>query len=356
MTLLTEQPSTRFHGATPQFADGPPEASGRSRDEVRLLVAHPGAVTHTRFTEIGDFLTAGDVLVVNTSATVNAEIDGHLHVGRVRRRVVVHLATPLDDGTWVIELRSAPNADAPVLDAVADQHVELAGGAGLRLVRPLGDASSPTGRGNRLWVASPDSGLDVPARLAARGRPIAYGYLSRRWPLSAYQTVFARVPGSAEMASAGRPFTEAAVTRLAAAGVVIAPVVLHTGVSSQEAGEGPQPERFAVPQTTADQVNLARATGRRVIGIGTTATRAVESAVEGGDVVAAAGWTERVITPSNPPRVVNGLLTGWHDALASHLLLVEAVAGVGLTQAAYDGALESGYAWHEFGDSCLLLP
>lgn len=76
----------------------------------------------------------------------------------------------------------------------------------------------------------------------------------------------------------------------------------------------------------------------------------------GGRVVARRGWTERVITPADPPRIVDGLITGWHDAQASHLLLVEALAGADLTQRAYDAALAGGYAWHEFGDSCLLLP
>lgn len=357
MTLLSDRPTTRFHGASPAFAPSPPEARGLSRDEVRLLVARPDGVVHTRFTEIGGFLSPGDVLVVNTSATVNGEIDGHLRVGRARRPVVVHVATPVGDGSWVLELRSSPDAGSAVLDAAPGQHVTLAGGGTLTIVEPYGSrASSPSGRGNRLWVAEPADGLDVATLLAAHGRPIAYGYLAGRWPLAAYQTVFANVPGSAEMASAARPFTESAVTRLVSSGVVVAPVVLHTGVSSQEAGEGPQAERFAVPQATADLVNLARSRGRRIVAVGTTATRAVESAVECGRVVAREGWTDRVITPSEPPQVVTGLLTGWHDALASHLLLVEAVAGPLLTQRAYDEALGRGYAWHEFGDSCLLLP
>lgn len=147
------------------------------------------------------------------------------------------------------------------------------------------------------------------------------------------------------------------MTRLVSRGVAVAPVTLHTGVSSQEAGEGPQPERYAVPASTARLANAVRAGGGRVVAVGTTVTRALESAVaDDGRVVARAGWTERVVTPADPPRVVTGLVSGWHDPGASHLLLVEAVAGPALTQVAYDAALAGDYLWHEFGDSSLLLP
>ncbi len=234
-------------------------------------------------------------------------------------------------------------------DAVTVGDVRLT----LRSPWPSESPSSPTGTGNRLWRASVRGDLD--RQLAWNGRPIAYGYLDRRYPLPAYQTVFGIHPGSAEMASAGRPFTDALVTRLVTAGVQLAPVTLHTGVSSQEVGEAPGPEWFEVPPTSARVVNAARDGGGRVIAVGTTATRAVESAVRGREVVAGRGWTERVITPADPPRVVDGLITGWHDPMASHLLLVEAVAGDRLTQAAYDAAVAEGYLWHEFGDSALLL-
>ncbi|MBW8752340.1 MAG: S-adenosylmethionine:tRNA ribosyltransferase-isomerase, partial [Propionibacteriales bacterium] len=186
---------------------------------------------------------------------------------------------------------------------------------------------------------------------------IAYGYLPRRYPLSAYQTVFATTPGSAEMPSAARPFTHGLVTRLVSKGVAIAPITLHTGVSSQEAGEAPQAERFRVPDPTARLVNAVRAGGGRVVAVGTTVTRALESAVAAdGSVVERSGWTERVVTPADPPRVVDGLVTGWHDPHASHLLLVEAVAGRELTQRAYEAAVAAEYLWHEFGDTALLLP
>ncbi|TIC81274.1 S-adenosylmethionine:tRNA ribosyltransferase-isomerase [Nocardioides sp. GY 10113] len=351
MSILDEQPGTTFPAPAGSFAPAPPERRGVARDGVRLLVATGDGIRHDRFRGLPDHLRAGDVVVVNDSATQPRQLDAEL-VGR--GPVVLHLATPLDDGSWVVELRTAPYAERAVLDAAPDDLVRT-GGAALRLVEPYPSRSSPTGRGNRLWRAAVDGPL---AREAARsGRPIAYGYLDRRYPLSAYQTVFARRPGSAEMPSAGRPFSHRVVTELVARGLAIAPITLHTGVSSQEAGEGPQPERFEVPAATARLVAAARAGGGRVVAVGTTVTRALESAVDHrGRLAPARGWTERVITPADPPRVVDGLISGWHDPHASHLLLVEAVAGAELTQAAYDAAVGHGYLWHEFGDAGLLLP
>lgn len=351
MSVLTERPTTRFVLPDTSTADAPPERRGVPRDQVRLLVATPDGIAHERFAGLADHLRAGDLVVVNDSATVARQADAEL-VGR--GPVVVHLATPLDDGDWVVEIRTAPEATRAVLDASPEDRV-VTGAVTLTLLEPYPWRSSPSGRGNRLWRAEVDGPLD--SHLRRHGRPIAYGYLDGALPLAAYQTVFATRPGSAEMPSAGRPFTAELVTRLVSRGVAVAPVTLHTGVSSQEAGEGPQPERYAVPASTARLVNAVRAGGGRVVAVGTTVTRALESAVApDGRLVAGRGWTDRVVTPADPPRVVTGLVSGWHDPAASHLLLVEAVAGPALTQAAYDAAVGGGYLWHEFGDSSLLLP
>lgn len=331
-------------------AAAPAEYRGIARDAVRMLVATPTGTTHARFRDLTDHLRAGDLVVVNDSATVNAAIDARIG----RAPAVLHIATQLDDGSRVVEVRTAPDAIRSVLDLAPGTSLRV-GRAEFQLRSPYPRAgSSPTGAGNRLWRASVSGDLD--AELRRRGRPITYGYLDRRYPLSAYQSVFGRRPGSAEMPSAGRPFTTRLVTELVAGGVRFAPVTLHTGVSSQEAGEGPQPERFEVSGQTAALVNATRAEGGRVVAVGTTVTRALESAVRGGMVAPARGWTDRVVTPSEPPEVVTGLITGWHDPEASHLQLVEAVAGAELTYAAYAEAAARGYLWHEFGDSALLLP
>lgn len=364
--LLDEHPTTRFPAPAAATAPAPPEARGLARDDVRLLVARPphsGGIQHHLFPALADQLRAGDLLVINNSATVAGQVDAIRH----GRPIVVHAATRLDDPAWtpaptwpghqdwVVELRTSPDAGQAILDASPGTRIEV-GPVRLELIGgyPF-DGSSPTGVGNRLWRAKVRG--DLRRQVDRRGRPIAYGYLDRRYPLSSYQAAFSTIPGSAEMPSAGRPFSHELLTRLIAKGVAIAPVTLHTGVSSQEAGEGPQPERYAVPAATARLVNITKKAGGRVVAVGTTVTRALESAVgAGGRLVESRGWTDQVVTPAQPPRVVNGLVTGWHDPQASHLLLVEAVAGAELAQAAYDAAVTGRYAWHEFGDAGLFLP
>jgi S-adenosylmethionine:tRNA ribosyltransferase-isomerase len=353
VTTLTLRPATTFQAPPTSFADAPAERRGLRRDEVRLLVAGPGGIQHARFADLPDHLRPGDLVVVNNSATVAGQLDGTWARGPVEAPIVLHVGSLLDDLTRVVELRTAPDAARSILGAEHGDVVRVAR-ASVTLLAPYPEpGSSPTGSGNRLWRARVDG--DLAGTLRRHGRPISYGYLAGHVPLSAYQSVFSTEPGSVEMPSAGRPFTHEVITRLVARGVGVAPVTLHTGFSSQEAGEAPQPEWYDVPAATARLVTSTRAAGGRVVAVGTTVTRALESAVDDGRVVARHGWTERVVTPADPPQVVDGLVTGWHDPGASHLLLVEAVAGPELTQAAYDAATAEGYLWHEFGDAALLL-
>ena len=209
---------------------------------------------------------------------------------------------------------------------------------------------------DRLWVADITGTDSVVDHLARWGRPITYAYLRDRWSASYYRTAFGIFPGSAEMPSAARPFTDRLVTELASSGISFAPITLHTGVSSPESGEPPSPERFAVSVATARIVNETRAAGGRVVAVGTTVTRALESVVDsGGRANGAAGWTDLVLSQERPTRLVDGLITGWHAPGASHLNLLEAVVGVESVRRAYDSALAGDYLWHEFGDSALLL-
>lgn len=297
MSALAERPATRFTAPSARFAPAPAEERGTARDDVRLLVASDDGAVHARFADLPDHLRAGDLLVVNDSATLAAATDA---VSATRGPVVLHAAAEVDERTWVVALRTAPDARRAVLDAGVGER-RRAGAVTLTLLGPhAGSGSSPTGRGTRLWRAVADG--DLRAHLDVHGRPIAYGYLDGRHPLAAYQSVFAVHPGSAEMASAGRPFTTALATELVSRGIGVAPVTLHTGVSSQEAGEAPQPERVAVTAATARLVTATRAGGGRVVAVGTTVTRALESAAgPGGDVVARSGWTERLVTPAAPP-------------------------------------------------------
>jgi S-adenosylmethionine:tRNA ribosyltransferase-isomerase len=371
-TVLAARPCTRFTFPEDRTATEPPEQRGLRRDGVRLMVATPAGIRHTCFYRLSDQLNAGDVLVVNTSATVPGQLDGT----RNGSAVVVHIANRLGDSTRVVELRTAPDASAPVLDGEVGERISLPAGGVLELIaaypalRVSGiadskrdaraahqrDGSSPTGVGNRLWRGRVGVSQSLSSYLREHARPISYGYLDGSFPISAYQTIFALCPGSAEMPSAARPFSTELVARLVARGVIFAPITLHTGLSSQDAGEVPQPEWFEVSETTAHLVNSSRGRGGRVIAVGTTATRAIESAARPDGIVAASsGWTDLVISPQRPVRVVDGLITGWHNPEASHLLLVESVVGAELTQRAYDAAVTEHYLWHEFGDSCIFL-
>jgi len=352
-TMLAARPYTHFASPEDHTATEPPELRGLRRDGVRLMVATPAGIRHTVFYRLGDQLSAGDVLVVNTSATLPGQLDG----SRDGSAVVVHVANRLGDGTRVVELRTAPDASAPLLDGRVGEHIALPAGGELELIAGYPQSgSSPTGVGNRLWRGRLTVTQSLSNYLRQQARPISYGYLNGSFPISAYQTIFALCPGSAEMPSAARPFSADLVARLVAQGVIFAPITLHAGLSSQDAGEAPQPEWFEVSETTAHLVNSSRARGGRVIAVGTTATRAIESAARPDGIVAAAsGWTDLVISPERPVRIVDGLITGWHNPDASHLLLVESVAGAELTQRAYDAAVAEHYLWHEFGDSCLFV-
>jgi S-adenosylmethionine:tRNA ribosyltransferase-isomerase len=346
MALAT--PHTRFRRSPDSDATEPPEAHGMARDAVKLLVAGPNAVHHARFADLGDYLRPGDLLVVNNSATLPAAVDGR----RAGEPIAVHFSTALAALVWVVELRPAVDATGHLPDVRPGERIELPGGGALIVGSSY---PQPGTDDSRLWTARVVVEGDVASYLTRYGRPIRYAYVPRQWPLESYQTVFARVAGSAEMPSAARPFSTELVTALVAAGIAIAPITLHAGVSSAEPGEAPVPEPFEVPPATARMVNLTHTSGGRVIAVGTTVTRALESAVSDRGVRAASGWTDLVLGPDHRARVVDGLITGWHDVGASHLLLLEAVAGPDVVAMAYREAVEHRYLWHEFGDSALLL-
>ncbi|MFJ9379840.1 S-adenosylmethionine:tRNA ribosyltransferase-isomerase [Streptomyces sp. NPDC101455] len=416
---------------------------GLDRDAVRLLVSRGTEVSHHVFAELPRLLRAGDLLVVNTSPTLAAAVDGWIG----HARVVVHFSARGDDGRWAVELREPDGKGTTRARAGGPAGVEVRLPEGVRLVleEPL------SGRGERLWwgrvsgaeqagtggpgigvagtgapgikVAGPGgpsgrvsepgtgavrpgtpeaaasgpgapgpgvprpvagagalepevsrprvsepaasgssvSGTGVLALLREHGRPIRYSYTERDQPLSVYQTVFSLPAedgaGSAEMPSAARPFTARLVAELVSRGVQFAPITLHTGVASAEAHEPPYPERFAVSEVSARLINAARSGDGWVIAVGTTAVRAVESAAGADGVVRArTGWTDLVVTPERGVRVVDGLLTGLHEPEASHLLMLEAVAGRPAVGRSYEEALRGLYLWHEFGDVHLILP
>jgi S-adenosylmethionine:tRNA ribosyltransferase-isomerase len=331
----------------PQELEAPVE-----REAARLLVASPAGLEHARFHDLPDLLHPGDLLVVNTSATLPAALPAERAGGE---RLRLHLSTPLrpppgrsdwmEDGfeRWVAELR---DGTARFREGQAGERLALPGGAHAELLaRYLG--------GERLWAVRLDLPEPLLDYLARHGEPIRYRHATADLPLADYQTVFASEPGSAEMPSAARPFTDRLVTRLLARGIALAPITLHTGVSSLEAGEAPYPERFHVSAATAKAVNAAE----RVIAVGTTVVRALETVARpDGTVQPGEGWTDLLVDRDRGVRAVDGIVTGWHDPDATHLLMLEAIAGHDLVARSYTAARAHGYRWHEFGDSHLLLP
>lgn len=339
--MIAIEPALNFTLPAELEAREPPEARGLKRDQVRLLVTEQssGRIVRAQFYELPDFLSPGDLVVVNDSATLPAALIARRADGS---QIALHLSTRLPGGLWVVEPRQTQGVDGEAL--------ALPGGGAARLLAPYAESL-------RLWVAR----LDFPAPwleyLHEWGRPISYSYVQGTWPLEMYQTVYAAEPGSAEMPSAGRAFSADVIERLTHRGIGFVTLTLHTGVASLEAHEPPYEEPYVVSPETAEAVERKKLAGGRVIAVGTTVVRALESASDDhGRVFASRGWTDLVITPERGVRVVDALLTGFHEPKASHLMMLEAVAGRAHLGRAYKAALEGRYLWHEFGDLHLILP
>ena len=336
-------------------AGEPPEARGLSRDEVRLMVSYRGdnRVVHARFRDLGNFLEAGDVLVINTSGTMNAALKAEREDDMA---LELHLSTRLPANLWIVEVRrSTDTSTEPFRHAAAGETLRLPEGATATLHAPYPRAVG--GEGSRLWISTLDLPGPLDEYLDRHGFPIRYGYVREGWPASYYQTVYATEVGSAEMPSAGRAFTPELITSLIARGVQFAPLILHTGVASLEADEPPYEEFYRVPSETARLVNAARAARRRVVAVGTTVVRALETATyEDGITHPSEGWTSLIVNPQRGIRSVDGMLTGLHEPRSSHLAMLEALAEHRQLWLAYSEALREGYLWHEFGDLHLILP
>jgi len=327
---------------------------------------------HAEFKDLARFLEPGDLLVINNSGTLPASLPARRGDGT---ELELHLSTPLPSGQgpvdlseprgperqiWVVELRRPSGPDSlPFREATPGETLVLPE-ASAEVLEPYPPDCGPIeerAHESRLWTADLRFPGALGAYLARHGRPIRYGYVTREWPVSYYQTVYAMEAGSAEMPSAGRAFTPQMITDLISRGIDVAPVTLHAGVASLEEHEPPTAEFYRVPEQTARRVALAREAGRRIIAVGTTVVRAIETVTdESGTVRSGRGWTKLVVSPERGVRAVDGLLTGWHEPRASHLLMLEAVAGRELLEASYMAALERGYLWHECGDLHLVLP
>jgi S-adenosylmethionine:tRNA ribosyltransferase-isomerase len=341
-------------------ASAPPEARGLQRDEVRLMVSYRSTdrIVHAHFRDIGSFLRPGDVVVINTSGTLNAALNATRADGTP---IELHLSTHLPADAWIVELRQpGEKGTQPFYQATRGEMLQLPEGAAVTLLAPARGAPerllAPDGP-TRLWQAKLNLPIPWPEYLKRHGFPIRYGYVRQFWPIEYYQTVYVTEAGSAEMPSAGRAFTPELITQLTAHGIQFAPLILHTGVASLENHEPPYEEYYRVPAETARSVNGAREAHRRIVAVGTTCVRALETVTDRDGVThPGEGWTNIVVTPQRGIRSINALLTGLHEPRATHLAMLEALAGRKHLQIAYAEALRERYLWHEFGDLHLILP
>jgi S-adenosylmethionine:tRNA ribosyltransferase-isomerase len=357
---MTTSLSTIEFSLPPELeASAPPEARGLRRDQVRLMVSNYSTdqVRHNRFYHLDKYLDEGDVIVINTSRTRNSAL---LALREDGTAVELHLSTHFDDDLWTVEVRAMDELGKTkhLEDAREGEILTLPDGAFAILRGPyLSDCVDHSKASETLWLAEVHFPYPVDDYLERHGFPIRYNYVKDKWPLDYYQTVYATESGSAEMPSAGRPFTSKLLKRLQAKGIQIAPLILHTGVSNIDTHEPPYKEFYRVTLETAHMVNEARAFSHRIVAVGTTAIRALETVTNGvGETHAGEGWTCLVITPQRGLRAVNALITGMHEPDASHLAILEALAGQSHIKLAYDEALRKSYLWHEFGDLHLIIP
>jgi len=330
-------------------AHQPPEYRGLRRDQVRLLVVprFQGTAIHSRFDALGDFLHPGDLLVVNTSRTLPALLQARDEYGIP---VEVRLAHRRAEDCW----------EGLLLDGKT--HI---GRIGMQL--NFGEGLSARVEARRsdlpfLWRIRFDRCciplLDLIYRL---GEPVRYTYVKDALPLDLYQTVYASEPGSVEMPSAGRPFTWELLLKLRRKGIELASLTLHTGLSSTrddtiDATHPIYDEEYVVPEATSQAINMTHQRGGRVIAVGTTVVRALETAAQpNGTVVSSRGWTKLHITAKYQLRAVDALLTGMHEPRTSHLDLLSVFVVPRRLQAAYLEAIQYGYLWHEFGDMNLII-
>ena len=342
----------QFELPEPLACPKPTELRNISRDAVRLLISSGnGQIEQAKFKNLPDYLNEGDVLVVNTSATQASAFPVLLPN---QRQGVVHFSTPISNNNWLVEIREIVG-DTTVRwrEGHNNQVFQLPGKASITLKSKFYQDRELL----HLWSVEFTANENFQQYAKVHGRPIKYQNLNNGYPLDYYQTFFSDRPGSAEMPSAGRGFTQSLVNNLLAKGIVFAPILLHTGISSLEEHESPYPEYFEIDAVSASALNYAKGKGHRIIAVGTTSVRAVESATNRrGVVVPFRGHTNMYIKSNDPMKTINGLVTGFHEPRASHLHMLQSLAGREHIQRAYQYAIKEEYYWHQFGDLHLILP
>lgn len=328
----------------------PPEFYGRERDDVKLLTIdrRTGLYSSSPFVQLPRFLKTDDLLVFNDSALVPSSVavfetasgeKGFLNIGTSRKQ-----------GRILVEPR--PKSFNRLLGTGPIEMVILGGSQRIRL-EERHDAF------NRFfWATTELDETNFRQMLYSYGSPVTYDHVPFKLPLEFYKTLYSRNPGSAEFPSASRPFTHRVMAGLRDRGVETCTITLHCNLSPLEPSEFGQsdallPEQYTIPPETADTLNEALSSGRRLIAVGTSVVRALESAYRG-KIVSGSSQTDLFIRPGHEIRSVAGLITGLHDPESSHIEMISAFLDDSVLRSAYSTAASIGYEWHEFGDLSLI--
>lgn len=374
------QPPFRFQLPDELAAKEPPEKRGLTRDGVRLLSANrrSGILSHSVFNRIGDFLEPGDCLVFNASRTLPASLravaipvigasgprdtrvgDGGPRPESPGVELRIRLGRRWENGDWSV-LALSPDEEPWAGDLTGSLLIFASGGSGEETLSAQVIGKDPLI--GRLWkIRFSRRGPALMETISRLGDPIRYWYAASPWNLDFYQTVFAREPGSVEMPSAGRAFTWKLLMDLRRKGVETAFLVLHAGLSSYmdpefDSGHPASVESFRLDSGAANLINAAKSRGGRIVAVGTTVVRALETVADAsGRVRAESGSTRLRITPGYSLRTVDGLVTGFHEPEASHLDLLSAFLPPERLRPIYEEAVRKRYLWHEFGDANLIL-
>ncbi len=333
-------------------------------EELLLIIdSTANAVRDAFVRDLPENLRAGDLLVLNDAATLPASLRAVAPSGRTME---IRLAGEREDGCWRVVLFGDGDWRTPTERRAEPERLRR----GDRLTFASGAGHDLSARVELVSAVSPRlvdirfdrSGASLWQAMYRLGRPVQYSYLEDSLALWHVQTRYAGRPWAVELPSAGRPLTGALLQRLSARGVRLGRLTHAAGLSST--GDAvldaalPLPERYDIPHETVRLIEEVRSGGGRVIAVGTTVVRALESCARehGGSLAPGRSITALVLGPGYRPLVVDGLFTGLHEPTASHFNLIKMFAAADLLRSAYSHAESIGYRHHEFGDSCLILP
>ena len=329
---------------------------GGRRDGVKLLVVDRkgGAISSDIFMNLSEYINEGDLLVVNNSRIIKASLSAYFP--RLGKYGDFNFGTSRTGGMVLAE----PRPKELNRDLRANDEVQLIGpDVSAKLIRKHEEFE-------RFWWIDPGvDGNNLMTVMKSYGKPITYSHVAFPVSEDEYLTEFSRVPGSVEPPSAGIPFTEEVLDDVEGAGAEIAELTLHCNLGSLEFFEFSKKERllneeYSIPGRTLRKMVETRSNGGRVIAVGTTVVRALESyalenSIDYREEGSYEGSTDIFIKRGFNFRAVDGLITGMHDGGSSHIDMISALVGPEMLQTAYGLAVQWGYLWHEFGDMTMIL-